>query len=152
MNTTRGITAEALDNLHKSRPSLLSSLGSYQNDAGRLDLPLLTAAQGDALQADNVTGPEVAVNFTVRVEDYSLLQVWWIDAGGLVDYYRIAEVAGNFTVRVEDYSLLQVWWIDAGGLVDYYRIAEVAGNFTVRVEDYSTLQVWWTVVDYFKMA
>ncbi|RUS89602.1 hypothetical protein EGW08_002620, partial [Elysia chlorotica] len=74
VNTTRGIGPEGVSSLQKTHASILSSLGSYQNDMGVLDLPVLPVAPQDALWAENVTGPELAVNFTVRVEDYSLLQ------------------------------------------------------------------------------
>ncbi|GFO21731.1 hypothetical protein PoB_004823600 [Plakobranchus ocellatus] len=73
-NLTRGITSEAMADLQKTHASLLSSLESYQNDVALLDLPPLTVADVDTLEVENETGPEVAVNFTVRVEDYSLLQ------------------------------------------------------------------------------
>ena len=75
VNTTRGITSDAVDSLQKTHASILSSLGSYQNDMGVLDLPVLAVDQQAALTVENVSGPELAVNFTVRVEDYSLLQV-----------------------------------------------------------------------------
>ncbi|GFR59182.1 hypothetical protein ElyMa_003496700 [Elysia marginata] len=74
VNTTRGISSSGVNDLQKTHASIQSSLGSYQNDVGVLDLPLLTVAPDDTLVADNVTGPELAVNVTVRVEDYSLLQ------------------------------------------------------------------------------